>query len=274
MLRLALLAAASLLTGCTSAPADDRAAEPHAAGAARASLTTAGYSWRTYAGPSLHLHYLPDSYAAQHIWEFARDAENALHHDLALIGASRPPGIVEVFLVDSREQARQLTGNPYMGQAVPGELSVFLVILPGIRPAFRHEIMHALSLSLWGTNRTGTWISDGVATWAAEMCQGKSVDAIAAGFLRKDRLLPLRELAATFWEVDEAQAYFTAGSAVGYLARIRGNAAVEALWRQSADGLEHPLGEDGADIEARWRAHLASIPAAELDMVTLRKYGC
>ncbi|HEX8318842.1 hypothetical protein [Longimicrobium sp.] len=274
MLCLALLAVACFLTGCTSAPSDDRVAEPHGSGAARASLTTAEYSWRTYAGQSLHLHYLPDSYAAQHIREFARDAEKGLHHDLALIGASRPPGVVEVFLVDSREQARQLTGNPYMGQAVPGELSVFLVILPGLRPAVRHEIMHALSLSLWGTHRTGTWISDGVATWATGMCQGKSVDAIAAGFLRQGRLLPLPELAATFWEVDELRAYFTAGSAIGYLAQTRGNAAVEALWRQSPDGVEHPLGEGGAEIERRWRAHLASIPAAELDMVTLRESGC
>lgn len=181
---------------------------------------------------------------------------------------------MELFTVNSREQARQLTGNPYMGQAVPGELSVILVILPGIRPAFRHEIMHALSLSLWGTQRTGTWVSEGVATWAAQMCQGKSVDAIAAGFLRKGRLLPLPKLAATFWEVDEAQAYFTAGSAIGYLVRTRGNAAVEALWRQSPAGLEHPLGVDGPAIEGRWRAHLASIPAAELDMVMLRKRGC
>jgi hypothetical protein len=274
MLRLALFAVACLLAGCTSAPADDRAAEPHGSGAARASLTTAGYSWRTSAGPSLHLHYLPGSYAAQHIREFARYAEKALHHDLALIGASRPPGVVEVFLVDSREQARQLTGNGYMGQAVPGELSVFLVILPGIRPAFRHEIMHALSLSLWGTQRTGTWISEGVATWAAGMCQGKSVDAIAAGFLQKGRLLPLPDLAATFWEVDELRAYFTVGSAIGYLARTRGDAAVEALWRQSPDAVKHPLGEDGAEIERAWRAHLASIPAAELDTVTLRKSGC
>lgn len=274
MLRLPLLAMACLLTGCTSAPSDDRVAEPHGSSAAHSALTAAGYGWRTYAAPSLHLHYLPDSYAAQHIREFARDAEKALNHDLALIGASRSPGIVEVFLVNSREQARQLTGNPYMGQAVPGELSVFLVILPGIRPAFRHEIMHALSLSLWGTQRTGTWISEGVATWATAMCQGHSVDAIAAGFLQKGRLLPLPELAATFWEVDELRAYFTAGSAIGYLARTRGNAAVEALWRQSPDGLKHPLGEDGAEIERTWRAHLASIPVAELDMVTLRKSGC
>ncbi|HEY0025096.1 MAG TPA: hypothetical protein VGB24_19435 [Longimicrobium sp.] len=179
-----------------------------------------------------------------------------------------------MFLVDSREQARELTGNPYMGQAVPGELSVFLVILPGIRPAFHHEIMHALSLSLWGTQRTGTWISEGVATWAAGMCQGHSVDAIAAGFLHKGRLLPLPELAATFWEVDELRAYFTAGSAIGYLARTRGNAAVEALWRQSPDGVKHPLGEGGAEIERTWRAHLASIPAAELDTITLRTRGC
>ncbi len=52
-------------------------------------------------GPPCIFTISPESYAAQHIREFARDAEKALQHDLALIGASRAPGTVEVFLVDS-----------------------------------------------------------------------------------------------------------------------------------------------------------------------------
>lgn len=274
MLRLPLLVVAGLFMGCTSERPDDRGAEPHASSAARAALTTAGFSWRTYAGPSLHLHYLADSHAARNIQEFAREADDALRHDLALVGESTPPEPLELFLVNSREQAKQLTGNPYMGQAIPGELSAFLVVVLGIRPAFRHEIMHALTLSLWGTQRTGTWMAEGVATWAAGTCQGRSVDAIAAGFLRQGKLLPLSKLAAEFWSMDEVDAYFTAGSAVGYLARTRGNAAVEALWRQPPESLGHPLGKGGAETEESWRAYLASVPAGELDRVMLRKHGC
>lgn len=274
MLRLARIAAACLLIGCSSGARPDEGAEPHASGVARAALGTAGYSWRTHAAPSLHLHYLPGSHAARHIRELAASAEEALRHDLALIGASSPSGPLELFLVDSREQARQLTGNPYMGQAIPGEMSAFFVVIPGIDPAFRHEIMHALSLALWGTHRTGSWLAEGVATWAAGGCQGKSVAAIAAGLLRAGTLLPLPELRGGFWEVDEVNAYITAGSAVDYLARTRGHAAVEALWRQPANGLAHPLGHDGAGIEGAWRAYLASIPAAELDPALLRRHGC
>jgi len=274
MLRFLCLAVASLLFGCSSNAPPDESVGPHGSGIARAALTTSGYHWRTHAAPSLHLHYLPDSYAAQHIQEFARKAEAALRHDLALIGQPSPPEPLELFLVNSREQAKQLTGNSYMGQAIPGEMSAFFVVLPGVQPAFRHEIMHALSLSLWGTHRTGSWLSEGVATWAAGTCQGKSVDAIAAGFLREGQLLSLSELAAQFWSMDELNAYLTAGSAVGYVARTRGNAAIEALWRQPHEAPGHPLGHKGAEIEVAWRSYLTSVPAAEVDTILLRRHGC
>jgi hypothetical protein len=161
-----------------------------------------------------------------------------------------------------------------MGQASPGELTAFFVVLPGRAPAFRHEIMHALSLSLWGTHRAGSWLSDGVATWAAGTCQGRSVDAVAAGFLARGELLPLPELAARFWEMDELHAYLSAGSAVGHVARTGGNAAVEALWKHDPAAGEHPLGPDGVRMEAAWRAHLATIPAATVDTLLLRRHGC
>ena len=266
-----LLALACGLAACSPGPARE-AAVPHASGVARAALSAKGYDWRTHAAPGLHLHYLPGSRAAGRLPELAAKAEEALRHDLALLDGPPPRGTLELFLVDSRAQAAQLTGNGYMGQAVPGELTAFFVLLPGREPAFRHEIMHALSLALWGTHRAGSWLSDGVATWAGGTCQGRPVDAIAAGFLERGELLPLTELAARFWEVDELHAYLSAGSAVGHVARTRGNAAVAALWRQAPGS--HPLGAGGAALEAEWRAHLATLPAATVDTALLRLHGC
>lgn len=264
-----LLAAATVLAGCA-----ERSTPPHGGTVARAALSRDGYAWRTREGAGVHLHYLPDGHAAAHAPELTRAAETALAHDLALGGFPPLREPVELFLVDSREQAERLTGNGFMGQAIPGELTAFFVADAGRAPAFRHEIMHALSLKLWGTQRTASWLSEGVASWAAGSCQGHGVDAVAAGFLRDGALPPLRELAARFWEIDELHAYVTAGSVVAFVARRGAHPAVQALWRAETAPGAHPLGPGGDEMEAAWRRHLATIPPVRIDMARLRPEGC
>ncbi|HVG43691.1 MAG TPA: hypothetical protein VM890_03145 [Longimicrobium sp.] len=247
---------------------------PHGAGVAREALSRDGFAWRTAEAQGIHLHYLPGGYAAEHAPKLARAAAAALRHDLALAGMRAPAEPVELFLVGSREQGRQLTGHEFMGQAIPGELTAFFVAMPGRPPAFRHEIMHALSLELWGEHRTASWLAEGVAEWASGECQGHAIDAIASGFLRDGHLPPLTKLADDFWKTDELHAYVTAGSAVAFVARGGGASAVRALWDVHPVPGEHPLGKGGAEMEAAWRRHLQSVPPARIDPGRLRLHGC
>jgi hypothetical protein len=247
---------------------------PHGTGVARETLSREGFAWRTAEADGIHLHYLPGSYASAHAPDLARAAEAALRHDLVLAGLPPQAGPMELFLVNSREQGRQLTGHEFMGQAIPGELTAFFVAEPGKPPAFRHEIMHALSLKLWRGHRTGSWLSEAVAEWASGACQGHTVDAIASGFLRDGRLPPLTELAGRFWEIDELHAYVTGGSTVAFVARGGGASAVRALWEMHPAPGAHPLGDGGAEVEAAWRRYLATVPPARIDLGRLRQHGC
>lgn len=259
---------------CALAACSPGRTPPHAVGVARETLSRDGFAWRTVEARGIHLHYLPGGYAAEHAPELARAAEAALRYDLELARMSAVRDTAELFLLDSREQARQLSGHEYMGQAIPGELTAFFVAEAGKPPAFRHEIMHALSLKLWGTERTASWLSEGVAAWAAGGCQGHGNDAIAAGFLADGGLPPLDRLAARFWETDELHAYVTAASAVAFVARSGGARSVEALWKVEPRPGTHPLGAGGAEMEAAWRRHLATVPPARIDMARLRQHGC
>ena len=263
------LAIAISLAGCTR-----EYAPPHASGVAREALTHAGFAWRTRRTPGVHLHYLPHSYAAAHAGSLARTAQDALEYDLALARIPEPREPVELFLVNSREQMAALTGRNHMGTAIEGELTAFFVTVPGKPLQFRHEIMHALSLKLWGRMREVSWMAEAVATWAAGSCQGHPVDAVAAGFLRDGTLPPFDDLASRFWEIDELHGYITGGSAIAFVARTDGPAAVEALWKRGPRPGEHPLGPRGAEIEAAWRRHLAATPPAAIDTVRLRLHGC
>jgi hypothetical protein len=267
--RLLVLAAACACAGCGR----DRT-PPHGAGFARQTLARYGFAWRTAEAEGIHLHYLPGSYAAARAPELARDAAAALRHDLALADLPRLSEPMELFLVGSREQMRELTGQGYRGLAISGELTAFFISEPATRPAFRHEIMHAITLMLWGQHRRGSWLAEGVATWAGGGCQGHSVDAVAAGFLRDGTLQPLDSLAARFWETDELHGYFTAGSVVGFLVRTHGPGSVRLLWMSVPPDESHPLGDGGAEKEAAWRRYLATVPPARIDMDRLRQHGC
>jgi len=247
---------------------------PHGAGMARQTLSRDGFAWRTAEAEGIHLHYLPGGYAAEHAPELARAASAALRHDLALAQLPAPAEPVELFLVGSREQGKQLTGQPFMGQAIPGELTAFFVTVPDKPAAFRHEIMHALTLKLWGQHRTTSWLAEGVAQWAAGGCHGRINDEIASGFLRDGQLPPLADLAGRFREIDELHGYVTGASAVGFVARGGGAPAVRALWDVHPAPGEHPLGPGGAEKEAAWRQHLATVPPARIDMDRLRQHGC
>jgi hypothetical protein len=247
--------------------------EPHGSWVAHRALSAKGFSWYTYRGERHHLHYLRGSSVSGPAKEVDVQANAALRHDLALMDEPPPAEPLELFFVDTPEQARRLTGSGATAQAIPGELTVFFVSRPG-DVGFRHEIMHALTLARWGTHRAGSWLSEGVAVWAAGTCQGKSVDAIAAGFLQRGELLPLPELAARFGEVDEHNAQMTAGSAVGFVVRTRGKVYVEALWKYRPALGEHPLGPEGAVLEREWRAHLATVRPATVHPERLRRRGC
>ena len=259
-----------MCTGCARARTP-----PHGTGVAREALSRDGFAWRTEAAEGVHLHYLPGGLTAQRAPELARSAAEALRSDRMLAHLPQPPEPIEVFLVESREQARRLTGGRgYLGQAIPGELTVFIVMLPGRPPAFRHEIMHALTLKLWGLQRRGSWLQEGVATWAGGSCHGHSVDAVAAGFLRDGTLPTLDRLAEHFWEIDELNGYFTAASAVAFVHRQGGAHAVRLLWESVPPASPHPLGTGGAEMEAAWRRYLATVPPARIDPERLRQHGC
>ena len=147
---LLVLGSAWLCAGCAPSRTP-----PHGTGVAREALSREGFAWRTAEAEGIHLHYLPGGRTARRAPELARTAAAALRYDRTLAHLPRPSEPVELFLVESREQARRLIGQGYIGQAIPGELTVFIVMLPGRPPPFRHEIMHALSLKLWGTRRRG-----------------------------------------------------------------------------------------------------------------------
>lgn len=253
--------------------------------AARELLAHPEFSWRTAMAPHARLHTHAGSRVEEILPSLADSIEAARLVALRTLGEADVPGerLMELFLVDTREDMRRLAGRPIGGFAQPGELTAAFVAGPGYRPFLRHELTHALAAVRWGPMRSGNWLTEGLATFAEGPCQGHSVDALAAGYLAAGEIPPLRELADRYREFSELPANMSAASVVGFLSRERGIAAVRDLWTGTVPGVRtearagvapHPLGVEGDSLERVWRQSLARVAPARLDSARLRRDGC
>lgn len=266
---LLLFATAGSIIACSSV---DTTAGP----AARELLAAPGFRWRTIESEHLRVHTPVGSDVAAHAKALAESAEVARADALRLLGepldrAGEPKA--ELFFVDSREDMQRLVRQPIGGFAQPGELTAAFVAGDGYRPFLRHELTHAYASFRWGKLEAGEWLTEGLGALAQGECQGHSVDAIAAGYARKDSIPPLRTLASDFRSFPELPSYIAAASAVDFIRRRDGIAAIRTLWKRPRAG-GHPLGANGDSTEAEWRRYLAGVVPASLDVATLRRAGC
>jgi hypothetical protein len=264
------------------APGCDRTPEflypDHPMGLAAAALRDTAFTWQTRETEHFRIHYQPDSYAAAHIEQFVRDAEQARANGLSLLGETRFVPRIDVFHLESREQVKRITDFAVRGWADPAARTVLLVRRSSANQGERHEIAHVLSHTFWGPSLdwpTTGWMSEALATYAGGPCSGYSLDEIAAFLDRRGELIPLDSLARRFRSYNDLVAYLQAGSFFGYLHDKYGLARVRALWERGFEKFEEILNTAPAEADAEWRKHLRALhPHPRVDWGPLRKESC
>jgi hypothetical protein len=266
-----------MLLGCGGS---DAAPRPAGAVAQRA-FDAQGVRWRAVDLPERGLRlYLQRRTAAD---RDARAVEASVAREqaqvLALLGepaaARAQPGQppeASLFFLGSRDDMRRLTGRPIAGFVQPGEPTAFFVWSTGYRAPLRHELTHLYTFQRWGAPRAGeavAWLVEGIAAWAGGPCQGRSPDALAAGLLARGMLPSAARLARDFRALPEDVAMPAAGSLVGFLHGRDGIDGLRARWRSDAA----PALPDSA-TEAAWRAHVAAVAPATLDVARVMREGC
>ncbi|MBA3445401.1 MAG: hypothetical protein H0T58_11205 [Gemmatimonadales bacterium] len=247
-------------------------------GLAAAALRDTAFMWQTRETDHFRVHYQAESYAAGHIDQFVKDAEQARANGLQVLGVSDFEPRIDVFHLKSREQMKHLTDYPVRGWTDPEARSVLLVRSSDSNQGERHEIAHVLSHNLWGHSHdwlTTGWMSEALATYAGGPCSGYSIDEISAYLDRHGELIPLDSLAPKFGTYNDLVAYLQAGSFFGYLREEYGLARVRALWDQGFERLETTLKKSPGAIDAEWRTHLRELyPNPKVDWAPLKKDGC
>ncbi|MGH7712675.1 MAG: hypothetical protein ACREOG_15395, partial [Gemmatimonadaceae bacterium] len=152
---------------------------------ADAALARPGFVWDSIPATGATLYTLRGTYAAERAALFRDEVNAAIPHALAMMGEHRYPAHLRVFVLGSREEVESVTGIGSNGWADALGNNVAVVARAECRPVFRHEIMHAVSLRLWGhplgpeadpkdlTDRIaferGGWLREGLAAAAEDV---------------------------------------------------------------------------------------------------------
>lgn len=287
VLLLALLAASTALAGSAGcAPAQPTPAPP--SGIARTAL--AALEWDSLAAPGFTTYVQSGSSPAAHADELHERTGDALRHALDLLGEEAYPAHLRVFYVGSRDEMTPLTGGRSTGHTDAPAHAVALVENESWRAFTRHEVMHAVSLLLWGHPggaedaprdsaaarawRRGGWLREGIAAAAEDRCGPYANRGVAAAMQAEGALIPFEALTGAFYEQDDLAAYLQAGSLVGYLLATYGRAPFRALWRSGS--VEDAYGKPATAVEAEWATWLRATPseARPESVGALRGRGC
>jgi hypothetical protein len=272
---LATVAASSVV----GPPIVSQVAPPHNASLAARLTADSTFRWVTVDAPGVRIHLQegqPEGGERRTLITLVTETRREVLDRLGLSGTASAAPLANLFFVRSREETRRLTRHPMIGFVQPDEPTGVFAYLPGYRIAtlVRHELTHLYAYQMWGATHVGPWLVEGLAVWAAGPCQGFSNDALAAGALADQRLPSLTDLAGRFRQLDETVAMPQAGSVVGFLIEREGLSAVRDRWRRSHHATGHPVGENGASIEAAWLAKLRTVRPASLDLKRLMAEGC
>jgi hypothetical protein len=234
------------------------------------------FTWRTLEGDVVRLHWYEGSDA------FGRSAlqigERAVREAAAFLGVTESEPID--FFVYGEEGAFYEALGPGTHENIAGTpissiRTMFALIAPnGVTGAeVRRVVPHELAHLVFDTavrnpyHSPPRWLDEGVADYLAEGYTAGARAAVEAA-AAEGRLMPLRALGGQFPTTYErfSLAYSESDSAVDYLVREKGTAALVDLIRSYADGVTDDeaftaaVGSDLAGFEAAWLADLGADP--------------
>ncbi|HQX30463.1 MAG: hypothetical protein IPI00_14405 [Flavobacteriales bacterium] len=139
-----------------------------------------------------------------------------------------------------------------------------------------HETMHMIAMEEWGfPPENNLWLNEGLATYAANNCNGESVDKVYRYLMGADMLVPMDSLVSQFYKNDEMVAYHQAAHIVEHLLELGGVEKMATLWREGFTSLERVYGVPFSEVESTIKSKLEKkYPnGVELDWETFKK-GC
>lgn len=170
---------------------------------------------------------------------------------LSLLHETELNDTIDIILVRNRDDMQRIVGLPFSGftstEPQEGYTWKTLVCIGGPKNPLKHEVMHLVSRSKWGSPKDEAqmvWLEEGLATYAdpeAE-CDTLSFEAKYRYFLQTGRALNADELIDHFVEQTSKISYNQSAYLVGYLLEKEGIETLKRLWMGGMDAFETVYG--------------------------------
>lgn len=221
-------------------------------------FTDSTVTWDSTEVGQVRLYTQPGSYAWARRDSLAHAAEDAVRNAVELLDLDAFPHGLRVFMLNSRDQMDYFIGHRYKGLALYRDDAALLVCNESIRPYFRHELFHCVSLPVLGN--TDTWLREGAAVAADGSCLKYDNPTVAAYLVQSGKAIPLEDLVEHFGDHKDMITYLQSASLFLYLRDTYGMDAIRSLWQGSLLDSEAILGISLPDLEARWRGRMQQTP--------------
>jgi hypothetical protein len=241
-------------------------------GLAHAVLHSRAVEWDSVSTGHLRLYFEPDGWAAGRVDSLRLETDAALRQSLRLLERQAFPFLLRVFVIDSRSDMQALVGRSAAGTAEASSNAVLLVGNERLAPQLRHEVMHAVSLQLWGhpfdpvtptQARQGGWLREGIAMLAQGRCGAYPNRGVAAAMLQRGDLLPVDTLRQAFYDRHPGTAYVQSGALVEYLLDRYGTEALYRVWTDGPGAVPAVTGASADEVERGWHRWLRATPSRE-----------
>lgn len=225
------------------------------------------------------LYFSADSYAAQHLPKLRAELDDAYSRNLSVLGVNSYDRGINLVLLDSPEQMRDITGIMAQGGvALVGHDLAFLPYGTKRRPQFRHELFHLMVNATWGLY-TSRMLNEGLAVYADNQCSfDNPLYGFAAYAQQHQKLLPLQNLVSDFdgeARKSDVLAYLQSAAVCKYLYEKYGIEKFRRLWVGGFEQFGAIYGMPITQLEKEWLDFIRTVPApAPLDWDYLMKNGC
>ena len=194
----------------------------------------------------------PESgYAFDNKEEIITQTFDAIAHNSKILKKEEFTDTIYVRVMSSRDEMFIYTGTKAIGNTYPYWSTVYLVSNEDVKkPPIKHELMHLVAMLDWDYSRRNCiWMNEGLATYAANNCNGKNVEEIYRYLLEENKLIPIENLTKDFYANSEMVAYHQSGYIVQYLLENYGLDKFKNLWTEGYEKFEEIYGISYAKLK-------------------------
>jgi peptidase MA superfamily protein len=210
-----------------------------------------------------NIYYEAGGWTAKNLGSVSQVVYDRIESTKAFLGIKSYDSRIHLFIVESREQMKDLINRQTNGAAFAKHNIITGLATEKVNSVnSNHELFHVMAMNLWGIPET--WMNEGMAVYADHHWQGYDLDQLAKYLVDNNRYVALHELINKFRSVDDLVSYPLLGSFVKFLDETYGREVVINIWQAKSKRFEKITDKNLNELEKEWLRQVRDADYAEI----------